>query len=103
MIKKLTLCLSLLFLLAGIMPGRAQDRDVTGTVLDETGAPVAGAYVLVKGETRGALTDADGKFSIKVKPSDTLTASFLGYEDLSIPVGEQADITFRLVPQANQL
>ena len=103
MIKKLTLLLSLLLLVVGALPAGAQSQEVTGTVVDETGAPVAGAYVLVKGETRGALTDADGRFTIKVKPSDTLTASFLGYDDLSIPVGAQTDLTFKLSPQANQL
>ena len=35
----------------------AQDRNVTGIILDETDTGIAGAYVVVKGETRGAMTD----------------------------------------------
>ena len=101
--KKLLVCLTLFFGVLGLVPALAQNREVAGTVLDETGAPVAGAYIVVKGETRGALTDVDGKFTLKVKPSDVLTASFLGYEDLSLPVGSAAELVFRLVPQANQL
>ena len=99
--KKLIVIIA--FLLGIVLSARGQSREVPGTVLDETGAPVAGAYVVVKGETRGALTDADGKFSLKVKPSDVLVASFLGYEDLPLQVGEQKELIFRLVPQANQL
>ncbi len=81
----------------------AQNKDVTGTVLDETKTGIPGAYILVKGETRGVLADSDGKFSIGVKPSDVLVAQFLGYEDLEITVGDQTDIVFNLKPQANVL
>lgn len=39
---------------------------VTGTVVDEKGDPLPGAFVLVPGTTNGTSTDADGKFSINV-------------------------------------
>jgi len=81
----------------------AQSREVKGTVIDETDQPVAGAFVTVKGETRGAMTDGAGKFSISVKSSDVLIVSFLGYEDEEVPVGSQKDILVKLVPQENQL
>lgn len=81
----------------------AQSREVKGTVIDETDQPVAGAFVTVKGETRGAMTDGAGKFSISVKSSDVLIVSFLGYEDEEIPVGSQNDILVKMVPQENQL
>lgn len=38
---------------------------VTGTVVDQTGEPVIGVNVLVKGSTNGTITDIDGKFSLK--------------------------------------
>ena len=56
----------------------AQRRDVSNLVLDETGAPVPGAFITVKGETRGAMTDNDGRATIQsVKNSDILVAQFL--------------------------
>ncbi|MBQ9654345.1 MAG: TonB-dependent receptor [Bacteroidales bacterium] len=81
----------------------AQSREVKGTVIDETDQPVAGAFVTVKGETRGAMTDGAGKFTISVKSSDVLIVSFLGYGDEEVPVGSQKDILVKMVPQENQL
>ncbi|MBR1575105.1 MAG: TonB-dependent receptor [Bacteroidales bacterium] len=81
----------------------AQNREVSGVVLDETGAPIPGAFVTVKGETRGAMTDNDGRFALEVKPTDRLIASFLGYDDLELEVGTQTSLSFKLTPQANQL
>ena len=41
-----------------------QKRTVVGTVIDETGEPVIGANILVKGTATGTTTDLDGRFSI---------------------------------------
>ena len=81
----------------------AQDRNVTGVILDETDTGIAGAYVVVKGETRGAMTDDQGRFNISVSPTDVLVASFLGYLDEQVTVGDQTKITIKLVPTANEL
>ena len=104
MFKKLSFLLValLLFLVSG-MEGSAQSRSVKGTVLDETDAPVAGAFVTVKNETRGVMTDGAGRFDINVKSTDVLIVSFLGYEDEEVRVGDQKDLLIKLVPQANQL
>lgn len=92
-------------LLGILLPAVAsgQSREVKGTVIDETDQPVAGAFVTVKGETRGAMTDGAGRFSISVKKTDVLIVSFLGYSDEEVPVGDQKDILVKLVPQENQL
>ena len=99
-----------LFTVAALLLGCAlapqaagQNRTVKGLVLDETEQPVAGAFVTVKNETRGVMTDGAGRFEINVKPTDVLIVSFLGYEDEPVPVGEQKEILVKLVPQANQL
>ena len=81
----------------------AQDKNVSGVILDETDTGIAGAYVVVKGETRGAMTDDEGRFNISVSPSDVLVASFLGYLDEEVTVGDQTKITIKLVPAANEL
>ena len=55
MLKRLSILLSALLLLLAFSPeSSAQSRNVKGKVLDETDTPVAGAFVTVKGETRGA-------------------------------------------------
>ena len=47
----------------------AQTSQVVGTVIDsETGEPLIGAQVKVEGTTIGALTDLDGKFTLKNLP-----------------------------------
>ena len=100
-----TLLLSAAVCLAALLPlnALAQSREIRGVILDETDAPLPGAVVSVKGETRGSITDIDGRFEIAAKPSDVLVCSFLGYEDEEIAVGDKNDLTVKLVPQANQL
>jgi TonB-linked SusC/RagA family outer membrane protein len=56
----------------------AQNLNVSGTVLDSQSEPVAGASVVVKGSTVGAITDANGGYSISVPADATLVFSFLG-------------------------
>ena len=103
LLKKLPRTLAVLLGLGVAFLAAAQNREISGVVLDETGAPIPGAFVTVKGETRGAMTDNDGRFVLDVKPTDRLVASFLGYDDLEIEVGTQTSLSFKLNPQANQL
>jgi TonB-linked SusC/RagA family outer membrane protein len=57
--------------------------NVSGMVTDETGQPLPGASVKVKGSTTGAYTDASGKFSLQLQEgSYTIQASFVGYKTL---------------------
>ncbi|MFG4004686.1 SusC/RagA family TonB-linked outer membrane protein [Flavobacterium aquidurense] len=56
----------------------AQERAVSGTVSDNTGMPLPGVSVLVKGTKTGTQTDFDGKFSIKASSSQILVFSYIG-------------------------
>ena len=57
----------------------AQQKTIKGKVTDETGAPVPGATVIVKGTTTGTVTDMDGNFSFGVPATTkTLVVSFIG-------------------------
>ena len=93
MIKRIK-TVSIMLLLMGLPAGAAyaethpietieivqQSSAATGTVVDATGEPLTGASVIVKGTTKGAMVDNDGKFSIAgVKQGQTLRVSFIGY------------------------
>ena len=68
--------------LCGIVLGAAvlsaQNKVVTGTVIDDTDQGVIGAAVMVKGTTNGVATDIDGKFTITCAPTDVLVISSVG-------------------------
>ena len=82
----------------------AQTRTVTGTVVDaETGEPIAFASVAVKGSTTlGTYTLDDGTFSLPGVPQDatTLIASFVGYQDTEVPIGNGTNLQISLEPDA---
>ena len=82
----------------------AQDRIVTGQIVDETEQPLPGATVLIKGTSSGVTTDFDGNFSIEVPDDDAiLVASYLGYATQEIVVGGESNINIQLEPDAAQL
>lgn len=62
--KSLILCL--LMSLIGILSAAAQNRKVSGQVLDSMDEPLAGVTVMVSGTTNGGMTDIDGKFTLQV-------------------------------------
>ncbi len=74
---------------------------ITGSVIDgDYKAPLMGASVVVKGTTRGATTDMDGKFSLHVDAnSGVLEISYVGYATKTIPyklVNKKANIRVTL-------
>lgn len=73
-----------------------QSVKLYGTVIDETGLPVIGASVMVKGTTNGTITDVDGKFELTVGNNDVLSVSYIGYETQEIcPSGNNLVITLK--------
>jgi TonB-linked SusC/RagA family outer membrane protein len=72
-----------------------QEMTINGVVKDESGAPLIGAAIMLKGSATGAITNTDGRFSINAGESDVLVISMLGYVQQEIPVGTRTtfDIT----------
>ena len=74
----------------------AQNKQVTGTVVDESGEPVIGASVVVKGTTTGTVTDLDGKFTLTAPGSaQMLVVKYLGMQDQEVAVAESVSVTLR--------
>lgn len=63
-----------------------QSGLVKGQVLDESGEPVIGASILVKGTSNGVITDLDGNFTLNGVSKGTLVISYVGYKTQEIPV-----------------
>ena len=81
-----------------------QTKKITGTVVDNTGEPVIGANVVVKGTTLGSITDMDGKFIIEDVPSNgTLQISYIGYKSIEMPIGSQSDFKITLQEDSERL
>ena len=78
MLKKLLFTLSVTLSLC--LASFAQQVQVTGTVKDNAGNPVAGATILVEGTTNGTTSNADGSYSISAASDATLLVSFIGYQ-----------------------
>jgi TonB-dependent starch-binding outer membrane protein SusC len=87
--------LTLLFLwLACSHAAFAQDRVVSGTVTDESGSPMPGVNVLLKGTSSGTATDVNGQYKLTVGAQQPiiLSFSFIGYATQEISVDNQTSI-----------
>ena len=84
---KCLLCI-LLYSAISWQAATAQEKNISGTVTDNAGQPVAGAAVIdIQNRASGTLTDADGHFSLTVSPETSLEISFMGYKTITVPVG----------------
>ncbi|QCX36896.1 TonB-dependent receptor [Aureibaculum algae] len=93
--------LMLAFVISSFTALQAQ-KTVIGTVLDETGTPLPGASVIVKGTSNGTSTDFDGKFTLNVNENaTTLQISFIGYVTKEVAISENISVT--LMPDASVL
>lgn len=84
-------------------PIQNKTKRVTGKVFDETGDPLPGASILVKGTLQGVTTDVNGLFQIDVVQTDVLVISFLGYEKIEIPIDDQTIINVQMTLQRAEL
>lgn len=75
----------------------AQSQTISGTVTDATtNSPLAGAAIMVKGTTVGTISDADGSYRIKAKPTDVLVCTFFGYKSQEVTVGNRSAVNFAI-------
>lgn len=83
----------------------AQTRNTTGVVVDgDSGEPLTGASITVKGSQQGCISDLNGKFTFHQALSEqqTLVVSYIGYQTIEIPVQHKM-MEIRLRPNMNQL
>lgn len=97
--------LGLALLLALPLTMQAQTREVSGTVTSgEDNLTLPGVSVLVKGTTRGGVTDIDGNYRISLQSGDNvLVFSFVGFAPLEREVGNQSTINVTLMPDMQSL
>jgi TonB-linked SusC/RagA family outer membrane protein len=81
---KLPIFILLFFLIP--FSGFSQSTNVKGKVVDQTGQPVAGASVMVKGANSGVSTNGNGEFEIQASPNSVLLISSVGFTDQEVKV-----------------
>lgn len=82
----------------------AQDRTVSGKIIDESGSPLPGVNVVVKGTSTGAVSDGEGAFTVAgVNTGSVLVFSFVGYDTKEIIVGSNTVINVDMTPDATSL
>lgn len=80
-----------------------QMMTVSGKVTDNDGNPIPGATVIIHGTTQGVATDADGKYTLAVRPDDVLQVSFIGYKTETVPVKGKSRLNISLNPTAENI
>lgn len=81
----------------------SQTKTITGTVLDENEMPIPGATIVVKGTSRGTMTDFDGKFQIEAEEGEVLSISFIGFSTKELLVESAGNYRIMLSDDVSQL
>lgn len=76
---------------------------IRGTVSDESGNPLIGVNIQVKGTTRGTTTDFDGGYNIDADLQDTLVFTYIGYKSVEVPVRGRTEINITLLEDVAEL
>ena len=88
----------------GSLPVSAQNRTISGKVVDTGGEPVIGAAVTVVGNSRiGAATDLDGNFSLSVPAGASISVESIGYTSQTFAIGNQSVFNIVLEEDAEML
>lgn len=80
---------------------RQQGKTITGKITDSSGETLIGVSIVVKGTTRGTISDMNGEYTLTdISENATLVFSFLGMQSVEIPVGNQTKINIQMEDMA---
>ncbi len=79
----------------------AQTVTISGTVTDDTGLPLPGANIIIKGTSDGTQTDFDGRYSINAQIGQKLVFTYVGFETKEVKVGAKNIINVSLNSSAS--
>lgn len=80
-----------------------QEKIVNGTVTDESGRPLSGVSVKLKGGAGGGATDEAGRYTIEVGTADAIQFSYIGYVSQEVPINSRREINVVLQESAQEL
>lgn len=94
--KKITiLCILLLCVVTDTMAQKTV--TVSGIVSDSNKEPLIGVNIIVKDVPGlGAITDINGKYTIKVEPYNRLVFSYIGYKTQEVLIKEQRSVNIKM-------
>ena len=84
--------LLLMMLLIASGANAQNKRKIAGTVTDESGEPIIGASVMLKGTNNGTITSMDGTFQMEVTDGDVLRISYIGYLEQQVTVSSNKEL-----------
>jgi TonB-linked SusC/RagA family outer membrane protein len=96
--KQLMLLTGFMFLCSFVF---AQQKTVTGTVTGNNNQALPGVSVLLQNTTRGTSTDNSGRFSITAANGDVLLFRSIGYQDQTVTVGDQTNLSIHMINQTD--
>lgn len=85
------------------LPAFAQNHWITGQVTDQTGAPIVGVTVTIKGSATGTTTDPNGNYRIQGSAEDILLFQCLGYNAQEMKIGQKTSMDIELLESIEHL
>jgi CarboxypepD_reg-like domain len=102
--KSLTVANGLEGKVAGINIYKAKDKAITGIVKDESGQPIPGASIRIKGSAIGTQTNLSGYFKLDSVPNkSTLSVDFIGYNKKEVAVTKRDSLVIAMQPSDQSL
>ncbi len=99
---KINTILTLLLMLA-MQNISAQSKTITGVVTEQSGLPLPGVTVTVKGTATGAQTDFDGEYQLEASPSDVIVFSYVGMQTQERIVGSSDSYNITMLEDTSVL
>ncbi|WP_319479748.1 TonB-dependent receptor [uncultured Draconibacterium sp.] len=87
---------------SGDFSSSVQQNAITGSVTDESGEPLPGVTIVVKGTTKGTVSDVNGKFNLaNISATDVIQFSFVGMLTQEVEVGSERE--FNIIMKADAI
>ncbi len=84
--------------------GYAQVKTITGKVTDaQSGEPLPGVTIVVKGTTIGTATNFDGDYTLNVEANQVLSVSFIGYASQEVTIGTETVLNLQMEQSVENL
>lgn len=77
--------------------------NVSGKVTEQSGDPLPGVSVTLKGTSKGTITNDKGEFNISANKGANLTFSYIGFESQDVIIGNSSVINIKMNTDANSL